>query len=132
VSHGSEFQGSTVLQTEQEAIHMAHDNPSGIIFDDPGPGAGLKAPGVPKPADKIAAVAAKAKVVPGVRGAATAAAPALKAKKGSKVWAMTTVERYKAQTQLNELEAAGAVIFAILPSVSTQNSYDVFSFTVAK
>lgn len=110
-----------------------HDNPSGIIFDDAGPGAGLKAPGVPKPADKIAAVAAKGKTVPGVRGTAVAVAPAAaKAKKGSKVWEMTTVERYKAQTQLNALEAVGAVIFAVLPSVSTQNSYDVFSYTIAK
>jgi hypothetical protein len=115
---------------------MALDNPSGIVFDDPGPGAGLKAPGVPKPADKVAQVAAKAKAVPGTQVAGKPAtgsvANVAKPKKGSKIWSMVTLERYKVQTQLNELEAQGIVVFAIIPSVATQNSYDVFTYTIAK
>jgi hypothetical protein len=140
---GSEFQGSTVLPNEQEAISMAtltdDTNPSGIEFDDAGPGAGVKAPGTaPLPqrpevtaANKIAAVAGKAKAVPATKVAvAPKVAPKASApvKKGGKQWGSATVERYKAQTQLQSLEDQGKTIFAIVVSPATQNSYDVFYY----
>ena len=106
-------------------------NPSGIEFDDPGPGAGLKAPGVPKvapptPAAKIAAVAGKAKKVPATQ---VASKPVVTAgKKGGKQWGFATVERYKAQTQLQSLEDQGKTIFSIVVSPATQDSYDVFYY----
>jgi hypothetical protein len=108
-------------------------NPAGIQFDDAGPGAGtsevtakLSAP----VAAKVAAVAAKAKKTPGVKPGPKpkAAVPAVQAPISRKTWGYATIERYKAQEQLQALENAGRTIFAIVPSVSTQNAYDIFYY----
>src|SRR5271165_5625317 len=107
---------------------LAEDtNPSGIEFDDPGPGAGVS--------DKVAAVAAKAKTVPGVKGRPKTklytdfpkdlkktedilmeTVPKVK----KKVWNTSSIEAYKAQSQLQEIEDKGGVIHTILPSGATQ------------
>lgn len=107
-----------------------HDdgNPSGIVFDDPGPGAGLKAPGVPS---KVAQVAAKAKTVPGVKGSAAAAAPAkvaAKLKKGTAQVKVVTAERYKLQDTVNATLAElgpGAHVAGIAASTAIQNAFEV-------
>lgn len=103
-------------------------NPSGIEFDDAGPGAGTSIP--PALAAKVAKVAAKAKPVPSVKAAKKTPVPksAPAPKKGTRIWNMATVERYKGSEQLTKLETEGNTIHTIVPSVATQNSYDVFYF----
>jgi hypothetical protein len=103
------------------------DNPSGIVFDDAGPGAGLKAPGVPKSADKIAQVAAKAKKTPGTQAQAAKPVAPVKLKKGTPQVKVITAERYKMQDSINAalVELGTGDVVAIAASGAVQNAYEV-------
>lgn len=109
-------------------------NPSGIQFDDAGPGAGIVAPGVPK-LDKIAAVAAKAKLTPATKaktGPVVKAKPVTAAKVTSKPsaektrtvrHAIVTVERYKVTGVDDLIYDKGGVVLGMCTS-NTQNACD--------
>ncbi len=104
-------------------------NPSGIIFDNPGPGAGLKAPGVPKAADRIAQVAAKAKTTPATKVASKTTAPAatkvIKNAAGKKVkHTVLTIEDYKATGVDDLIYSQGGVVLGFSISTRTQNAHD--------
>jgi len=106
---------------------LVDDNPSGIIFDDAGPGAGLKAPGVPKPADKIAQVAAKGKTTPGTvaKSAAPVAKKAIKNAAGKAVkHTVLTIEDYKATGVDDLIYSQGGVVLGFSVSTRTQNAHD--------
>lgn len=120
------------------------DNPAGIQFDDAGPGAGTTVPKHMQPktsADKIAAVAAKAKKTPATKpvvksalGRATLiAAPEKKVaaatgntKAKSYRYDVLVAERYKLATDVNAAVArtGGRVVGFALDTAST-NSYAI-------
>lgn len=101
---------------------LVGDNPSGIQFDDPGPGAGLKAPGVPK-VDKIAQVAAKAKAIPATKMAPVKASVKVTVKTGKR-HTLLTIEDYKATAIDDEIYNKGGVILFVTVSARTQNAHD--------